>query len=181
MKKMARLGLVLVGVLFGGLFTVRAYAVEGSATEMVDADASDVAKYKNITKNCVEIHDKLVSLQHDDSRARVYLGRHYELILTDFVKPLNVWLVENSLSAGDFVENQNNLVAVRADFVSDYVNYQKRLEDLVAMDCASEPEKFYDTLKEVRAKRKIVEQDVKEMRTLISGHMKLVVGLEKKL
>ena len=134
-----------------------------------------------IEKNCETIRDDLKKVQKEDARARVYLGGYYETILTKFVTPLNVRLVENNLSSAGLVENQNNFAGAKTLFSNDYITYQQGLEELVGMDCKQEPEKFYDKLTKVRQKRKIMVQDVLKMRNLISEHMRLVEGLKGKV
>ena len=111
----------------------------------------------------------------------MYLGGYYEAILSKFIMPLNVRLLENNLSSAGLVENQNKFAAGKAVFSNDFVMYQQRLEELVGMDCREKPEEFYDKLVLVRQKRKIMVQDVLKMRALISEHLKLVNGLKGKV
>lgn len=134
-----------------------------------------------IKERCDIIRDNLKNIQKTDSRTRVYLGAHYETILTKFVVPLNVRLVENGLSNAELVENQNGLTEARKLFADDFVNYQQGLEELVGMDCKTEPEKFYEQLEKVRSRRKTVEQDTLKIRNLVSKHLKLAGDLRGKL
>lgn len=134
-----------------------------------------------IVERCDAIKDNLKKVQKDDARTRVYLGGYYETILTKFITPLNVRLVENNLSSAGLVENQNKFAAAKVVFANDFINYQKGLEELVGMDCKTVPEEFYDKLAVVRQKRKTMTQDVMKMRSLISEHMRLVEGLKGKL
>ena len=136
---------------------------------------------KLVSDHCTVIRDNLKTLQKMDARARVYLGSYYGAILSKFITPLNVRLVENNLSNGDLVENQNDFADARALFSSDFIKYQKGLEELVGMNCKDEPEAFYDKLEIVRQKRKIMEQDVLKMREVISRHVRLVNELKGKL
>jgi hypothetical protein len=134
-----------------------------------------------IINQCDSIKTNLRVVQRNDSKARVFLGAYYETILFRYITPLNVKLVEKSLSNADFVENQNEFADTKAIFMNDFTKYQKMLEDLVAIDCKKEPERFYNELVDVRKRRKTMEQDVLKMRQLISEHIKLVNGLEGKL
>ena len=134
-----------------------------------------------IKEHCSAIKDDLRNVQRMDSRTRVYLGGYYESVLSKYVTPFNVRLVENNLSTASFVENQNKLAEAKNTFVNDFISYQKNLEDLVSMDCKKEPTEFYEKLEKVREKRKIVGQDTTKIRSLISGHTKLVKELEGKL
>ncbi len=136
---------------------------------------------KAVSSRCEEIKGELGSTQRADARARVYLGGYYETIIAKFITPLNVRLVENSRSAADLVENQNNLVEARGKFSDDYVAYQQGLEELVGMNCKDWPEEFYEKLAKVRAGRKAVAGDAAKIRKLIAEHMKLVGALKEEL
>ena len=107
----------------------------------------------------------------------MYLGRYYETILSDFIVPLNLRLVENNISNTKLIDNQTNFVASRTSFNNDYVSYQQSLEELVNINCKTEPEKFYEKLLVTREKRKIVKKDVSKMRSLTDEQKKLVEEL----
>lgn len=134
-----------------------------------------------ISDHCTEIKDDLKNVQKNDARIRVFLGGKYEAILTHFIVPLNMRLVENNLSNAGLVENQNSFAEAKALFSNDYISYQQDLENLVAMDCKKEPSSFYEQLVKVRKKRKIIEQDVLKIRNLLSTHMNLVTELMGKI
>ena len=134
-----------------------------------------------VVERCSAIKEELKKIQKEDARVRVYLGGYYETILTKFITPLNMRLVENNLSSAGLVENQNSYVETRALFMNDFVTYQQGLEELVGMDCKERPDEFYDKLQLVQKKRKIMSQDILKMRSLISENMKLVNSLKEKL
>ena len=134
-----------------------------------------------VQDRCDAIHEELKVLQRNDSRARVYLGRYYETILNRFITPLNVRLVENNLSSTNFINNQNDFNKTRTNFMIDYVEYQKGLEDLVATNCKESPGQFYEKLVSVRAKRAVVADDTVKLKKLASEHSELVKGLKVKL
>ena len=79
------------------------------------------------------------------------------------------------------MENQNDFAAAKTLFANDFVTYQQNLDGLIGVDCKKEPEKFYDNLKIVRQKRKVMTQDVLRLRNLLSGHMRLVEKLKGKV
>lgn len=136
---------------------------------------------KAISEHCSEIKEQLKTVQKDDARTRVHLGGRYETILTKFMTPLNVRLLENNLSSADLVENQNDFAEARSLFSSDYINYQQALEELTLVDCKNDPTEFYEKLSKVRQKRKTVQQDVLKLRNLISKHVRLVTELRSKV
>ena len=134
-----------------------------------------------IVERCNTIKDGLKKIQKEDARTRVYLGGYYEAILSKFIMPLNVRLVENSLAEVALTENQNNFATTKKAFNDDYISYQQGLEELVLMDCKTEPEKFYEKLVSVRGKRKTVNKDVLKLKELMEKHVKLVEGLKAKV
>ena len=134
-----------------------------------------------IMENCDKIKETLKTVQHQDSRTRVYLGRYYETILSKYITPLNVRLVENTMINSDLMDNQDSFSRTRNSFIIDFIEYQKGLEDLVATDCKTEPENFYNKLVKVRERRKVVESDTVVLKELIMTQLNLVKGLREQL
>ena len=134
-----------------------------------------------IHDRCTAIKDSLKLLQKQDARTRVYLGGYYERILSQYIIPLNVRLVENNMADVKLTENQNNFAVAKKAFNDDYIKYQQALEELISIDCKTEMNVFYDKLVKVRTKRKTVNQDVVQMKELMVKHKTLVEGLTAKL
>lgn len=131
-----------------------------------------------IIDHCDTIKDSLKSLQRVDSRTRVYLGRYYETILTNFITPLNLRLVENNISNTRLLDNQANFAAKRGNFVNDFISYQQALEETINVDCKKEPVRFYEKLTVAREKRKNVNKDVNVLRKITDEQVKLVENLK---
>lgn len=131
-----------------------------------------------IIDHCDTIKDSLKSLQRVDSRTRVYLGRYYETILTNFITPLNLRLVENNISNTQLLENQTNFANRRNNFVNNFIVYQQALEELVHINCKTEPAKFYEKLLVAREKRKVVNKDAAKLKGMTDEQMKLVEELK---
>lgn len=148
---------------------------------VVPAGAISEAQETAIVTRCDTIKDNLKVVQRLDSRARVYLGRYYETILSKFIMPLNVRLVENNLSDSDLLDNQDNFMKAQEAFKADYITYQKSLEDLVVMDCKEDAEGFYAKLQRTREKRKIVAEDTVKLRSLAVKQKELVLNLRGRL
>ena len=134
-----------------------------------------------ISENCDKIKETLRTVQHQDSRTRVYLGRHYETVLSKYITPLNVRLVENTMINSGLMDNQDSFSRTRNSFIIDFIEYQKGLEDLVATDCKTEPENFYNKLVKVRERRNVVESDTVVLKELIMTQLNLVKGLREQL
>ena len=165
---MKKYGLAFCCVTMGLVFAVPAVAI----TEV---------QQEAIVNRCSKIRELLQDAQRNDVRNRVYLGGYYESILTDYIVPFNVRMVENNLSTPELVENQNKISNTKALFASDFIAYQQNLEDLLLINCKTEPAKFYEKLGIVQQKRKTVEQDTLKMHSLISEHAKIATQLMGKL
>ena len=155
--------------------------VVGLASVPVHAAELTETQKAAIVDHCELIKEDLVQVQRLDSRARVYIGRYYETILSKFMTPLNLRLVENNISDTRLIESQTGFAERRQKFVTDYIAYQQSLEELIATNCSTEPQLFYDRLTEVREKREKVNQDTQKARKLITGHVLLVEELKEKL
>lgn len=134
-----------------------------------------------IVENCEAIRESLKTVQHQDSRTRVYLGRYYETVLSKYITPLNVRLVENNMFDSGLMDNQDSFSRTRNSFIIDFIEYQKELEDLVATDCKTEPENFYNKLVKVRERRKVVESDIVVLKDLMVTQLNLVKELRGRL
>lgn len=175
MRERVKATILAVMAAVGVVVAVRPVVAEEAKTDLSQA------KVENIVRNCESIRETLVGVQHSDSRARVYLGRYYETMLSGFITPLNVWLVGQSISDVELIENQNSFATVRGEFMNNYIAYQKGLEELVATNCIAEPEKFYEKLTSVRKARAKVEANAAKLRKLMDEQVKLVKELKKEM
>ena len=155
---------------FVGVLSVFMVSSVGALSKTQEAAISD---------HCEAVREDLKKVQRADARARVYVGGRYETILTDFVTPLNLWLVEKNMSKSEMIESQNAISDAKLKFSNDYVDYQQGLEQLVAMDCKGQASAFYDKLVRVRQKRKKVEQDMKDMAKVLEEYKKRVGKLKE--
>ena len=139
------------------------------------------AQKNAIVDHCVAIRIDLNALLHSNAAMWGSLMKHYDKILNKFITPLNVRLVENTLSNDSLINNQNSFAKMKATFTIDYVEYQKALDSLIGVDCKKEPERFYRKLDGVREKRKIVAEDVAKMKKMMDTQFSLVNGLREKI
>lgn len=135
----------------------------------------------SIVDNCVRISDNLKNIQKSDAKARIFLGSHYETVLSKYVMPLNIKMVEKNKSDTGLIGNQNEIAEARVSFSNHFVDYQKGLEELVAMNCKVEPEKYYEKLVSVRDKRKTVASDVQKIDKLMKKNLDLAKKLKESL
>lgn len=153
-------------------FSLNLTAVESSS-------ALSDAERDSIMQNCPAIRQSLSRLQKADSKVRTYLGTSYETIATKFITPLNLRLVKN---------NRATLSDIQADFTSQqshfrdaYTTYMRDLESLIAVDCQSHPDEFYDRLIEVRKKRATLHDSAIKMSRLAHAQYDAVLKLRNSL
>lgn len=171
MKKL-KVIVLIVSVLCGGFLSVKVFAEGEEQLTITDTQRA------TIVDHCDAMKDNLKMLQRTDSRTRVYLGRYFETILTNFITPLNLRLVENNISNAALLENQTNFAERRIRFVNDFIVYQQALEDLVRIDCKNGPDRFYEKLQSTKEKRKIVNRDVIKLKSYTDEQVKLVEALK---
>jgi len=170
MPKILQFSLALLICGFLSLINTNVFAAELSEDQL-----------SGIKNRCDIITYNLKQVQKRDAKARVHLGGYYETISTDYMTPLNVRLVENGHSSPDLLSNQITFTSNRDKFNTDYINYQKSLEELISIGCKTEPEKFYTKLEDVRAARAVVETDVSELKSTINAHIGLVYSIKESL
>jgi len=134
-----------------------------------------------IIDNCDSIKETLKNVQKKDSRTRVYLGGHFETILSKYIKPLNHRIIENSISNTDIVSEQSTFANMKTEFSEDFIAYQKSLDELIAADCKNEPDNFYKKLESTRSLRTNVLDDVNELKKMTLEHLSSVKLLKEKI
>ena len=148
---------------------------------LIGVSAISEAQKTAISDNCEAIKESLKNTQRVDVRTRVYLGGRFETVLTKFITPLNMKLVEKNMSNSSLIKNQGEFANMKMDFTEDFIKYQQALEELVGMDCKNEPEEFYEKLVLVRRRRKTTGQDITKLKSLIMDNVRLVTELRGEL
>lgn len=148
----------LVGLLFG-LFLAH------------PASALSEPQSGAIVQNCASIKQSLRALQRTDARSRSYLGSAYETILSNFIAPLNLRLINTNQPNANLTTIHSSIIDTRKNFISEYTTYSQALEDLILSDCYTHPEDFYNKLQDTRRKRANVSTTTTELRNLLSEYL----------
>lgn len=135
------------------------------------ASAMSSEKSGAISQHCGSIKQSLKALQKTDARSRSYLGSVYETIITKFITPMNMRLVESGRLNSNLTDLQSTIVDVRKNFVSAYTSYSQEFEELLLMDCQSNPNAFYEQLNDTRQKRAEVSSITTNLRNLFSEYL----------
>jgi predicted nucleic acid-binding Zn-ribbon protein len=128
----------------------------------------------SVSQNCSSIKLQLQRTQKEDSRLRVHLGSQYETISTNLMQNLNIRLVRNNLSNPNLAEQQIQFASERDRFKEEFTAYSQELDKLIKIDCRNEPQKFYEKLQTVRAKREGVYKTTQRLRTITATHHETV-------
>lgn len=142
---------------------------------------SEISKEETnaIVSNCSTIKQSLSQLQKADSKTRTYLGTTYETVAGKFITPLNLRLVRNNRPT--LSDIQSDFSTEQTKFRDSYTAYMREMETLIAINCQTEPEKFYNQLVVVRERRAKVRLAIEELNQLTAAQYQAVVKLQKEL
>lgn len=135
----------------------------------------------DLVQNCATIKQSLRTLQRADARSRSYLGSAYETILSNFITPLNLRLININQPNANLTTIHSNIIETRKNFISEYTTYSQALEDLIASDCYNHPEDFYTKLQDTRRKRANLSSTTTTLRNLFSEYLTGVRKLKNTL
>ncbi|GHU80696.1 hypothetical protein FACS1894191_6520 [Clostridia bacterium] len=138
------------------LFLIPIFLIPIFLSEKASAIEISEEKAGIISMTCGSIKLSLKNLQKSDVKSREALGKTYETVLTNFMKPLNIRLINNNHSAGALPSLQSIYSSEKDFFSWTFVDYSKSLESLIAYDCKTDPYGFYARLETVREKREAV-------------------------
>lgn len=135
------------------------------------ANATDIElseeKIDNIRINCQDIKQTLKRVQNSDKNIRVSLGQTYQLVIADFITPLNIRLVKNNIANVELSSIQSRFVSAREDFNHKYISYSQEIENLIDTDCNADPVGFYQKLDSTRHARSLVSESIGIMNSII--------------
>lgn len=137
------------------------------------------AQRGSISQNCATIKQSLRSLQKTDIRTRTYLGTTYETLWGKFILPMNHRLLENNITP--LSEIQSDFSAEQITFRNNYTAYMKSLEALIATDCQTQPDTFYDQLIKVREQRSKLRTSTEKLTNLAEEQYQSVQKLQEDL
>ncbi len=161
-------------LIFGSLLSSSVFADEPVFSEV----ALTEAEKSYLIQNCDTLKTGLKRLAVSDSKTRTYFGGIYETISSKYIIPLNLRLVKNNYSFPELTSLQSSVASSRAKFSSDFIAYSKSLEDLIATDCKTSPETFYEKLIKTRSARSLVKSDLESLNELLKSHYSLVKNLK---
>lgn len=166
--------LTMFGTIFVATSVIFPVFAEGGTT----LDESQIGA---ISQNCATIKQSLRALQRADARTRSYLGSAYERVLSDFITPMDLRLINVNQPNATLTTIHSDIIEARQNFVRDYTIYSQKLEELITHDCQNDPQNFYHTLTDTRGKRSDLEKSTETIRRLLSDHLAAVKKLQNNL
>ena len=165
--------LIVTGIFVSILISSSGLAVKAYALSEEQAGA--------ISQNCATTKQSLKQLQRTDARTRSYLGSAYESILSNYITPLDLRLINTGQPNVSLTNLHSDVINMRKDFVAKYTSYSQSLEELIGIDCYNHQEDFYNKLVETREKRAELSATTTNLRNLFSEHLTDVRKLRNSL
>lgn len=134
-----------------------------------------------ISQNCSSMKQSLRALQRTDARSRSYLGSAYEAVLSNFITPLDLRLINTGQPNASLTELHSSILSTRQKFISEYTTYSQSLEELLYADCQNHPDDFYNKLQDTRKKRAELSATTTNLRNLLSEHLTSVRKVKNNL
>ena len=103
----------------------------------------------------------------------------YETIANHFIVPLNLRLVKNNRPT--LASLQTEYIAAQSIFKTSYTTYMRELEQLIATDCRTAPDDFYDQLVTTRSARSVLSDAALELNGLAEDQYQAVLDLRSSL
>lgn len=127
---------------------------------------------RKITDRCSEIKISLKRVHADDALLRVNQGQTYGIVSGKLMARLNSRAALNSLDTSTLVAATNLFKNDVETFRTSYQDYENSLSNLIGIDCASEPELFYQELSSTRQKRILVFDATDQVSSDVSEYKK---------
>lgn len=160
---------------------ISALVLAATAVNPVSAETISEEKEGLITSNCASIKIQLDKVQKEGAKSRQHLGSQYETISMNLMMNLNLRLVKNNEANADIARQQTTFMSERDRFKNDFIGYSQELESLISIDCRAEPQKFYNKLQNVRAKREDIQKSMNRLRDILNEHRESLEKLKEEL
>ncbi len=123
-----------------------------------------------ISTNCDSLKSTLKNLQRVDSRTRSFLGAAYDKFLSNYISPLSLRMVANNQLSTSLTGIHSGILNSREVFVAQFTSYSQSFEELLTVDCKTQPDEFYRKLVATRKKRTMLESTVTSLRSALGNH-----------
>lgn len=157
---------VAMALVVFGVQTARAV----DAPEANTLRTSELSFFNSVSMDCMAVKSKLSDVHQQDGLLRVTLGQNYEVVSSKLMARLNTRVVENKLNGAPLVKTAADFESTLHDFRDNYRSYEVSINNLMKMNCQTQPQEFYASLEAARELREVVNQDVKKLAELVDRY-----------
>lgn len=134
----------------------------------------------SIKAGCTDALQGFLRVQKTEAATRVNRGREYESILK-LVASFNSRVVFNKLDAPLLTSTAAKLQTNFNDFQTHYLDYAKKVDATLEINCKQAPVTFYDSLTSARGARVEVAKDVADIEVLLNDYQRGLDELKTQL
>ena len=150
------------------LFVLSAQTANAQSTSLT------AEQIEHIRSNCTTIKSTLNQLHASDALLRVNRGQVYESMASKLMDPFNSRLGNNRLDARATSAVTESYRSALDTFRKNYKEYEEKLASAIRINCANEPELFYNTIEQARVNRAKVHDDVAKLHRYIDDYRSAV-------
>lgn len=150
------------------LFVLSAQTANAQSTSLT------AEQIEHIRSNCTTIKSTLNQLHASDALLRVNRGQVYESMASKLMDPFNSRLGNNRLDARATSAVTESYRSALDTFRKNYKEYEEKLASAIRINCANEPELFYNTIEQARVNRAKVHDDVTKLHRYIDDYRSAV-------
>lgn len=125
----------------------------------------------SIKSGCSDALRGILKVQKTEAATRVNRGREYEALLK-LVATFNSRIVLNKLDAPVLTKTVAQLQTKFSAFQQHYLDYARKVDATLDINCKEAPVTFYDNLSAARDARAVVATDVRDMDGLLDQYQK---------
>lgn len=125
----------------------------------------------SIKAGCSDALRGILRVQKTEAATRVNRGREYEALLK-LVATFNSRIVLNKLDAPTLTRTTAQLQGKFSSFQQHYIDYARKIDATLEINCKEAPVTFYDSLTAARDARAVVASDIRDMDGLLDQYQK---------
>lgn len=126
-----------------------------------------------IEQTCVSAQGQLARVQINDKLVRINRGGDYNSLIR-LMQALDARAASNNYDTSSLIPIAGSLSDKYQQFASDFTKYDNTVDNVIQMNCRSQPAVFYSALTQARGLRAQLANDIKEMDTLVDQYQQLV-------
>lgn len=173
---MRRYALLIMLCLTMGLSQV--YSSSLSALEAADNSIRPTTEV--ISRGCVQAQNNLRQLYEADKVTRINRGYTYTN-LSSLMSAMSARAALNMYTVPQLSSSNRTFTQLHDSFNETYRVYAIDIDNVIRMDCRSEPDHFYDLLQSIRAQRALLATTIDDINSELDGFSAGLAVLKKQM